>query len=85
MPHAVACALQIQWENKVMKTHHAVAMAIASFGLGAAAVQGLTGTESDLLAYYRLDEGGGEVLKNSAPQANMIRMVFTWRVSANAA
>jgi uncharacterized protein (DUF1330 family) len=41
VPHAVACALQIQWENKVMKTHYAVAMAIASFGLGAAAVQGL--------------------------------------------
>jgi uncharacterized protein (DUF1330 family) len=41
VPHAVACALHILWENKVMKTHYAVAMAIASFGLGAAAVGGL--------------------------------------------
>jgi uncharacterized protein (DUF1330 family) len=41
MPHAIACALQIQWENTVMKAHYAVAMAIAGFGLGAAAVQGL--------------------------------------------
>jgi uncharacterized protein (DUF1330 family) len=40
MPRAVACALQIQSE-KIMKTHYAVAMAIAGFGLGAAAVQGL--------------------------------------------
>jgi uncharacterized protein (DUF1330 family) len=41
MPHAMACACNFNEENNVMKTHYAVAMAIASFGLGAAAVQGL--------------------------------------------
>jgi uncharacterized protein (DUF1330 family) len=41
MRHAIACALQIQWENNVMKTHHAFGLVIAGFALGAAAVQGL--------------------------------------------
>jgi hypothetical protein len=40
--------------------------ALSPSQIHSAAVQGLTGTESDLLAYYRLDEGGGLFIADSS-------------------